>query len=246
MRRFFINNKAIKAERVIIDGEQAHHIRDVIRLKTGDRFLGLDGSGKTYTLRIRRIAAAIEAEIEKVTSKGSSMPRALLACALPKKEKMGDIIEKATELGASEIIPMVTERTVVKINDKNRASKQRRWKKIALEASKQCGRDIFPKIYEIMDFRDAVTLAGDSGYKKKILPCLCEGRKMLDDALAGKIKEIAIFIGPEGDFTDNEIDFAKSCGFETVSLGELVLKVDTACIFALSVVQGRALSAVRG
>ena len=244
MRRFFINDKAIRGKRVIIDGEEAHHIRDVIRLKPGDRFLGLDGSGKTYTLRIRKVASAIEAEIEKVSSKGSNMPRILLACALPKKEKMGYIIEKATELGVSEIVPMVTERTVVKINDKNRAGKQSRWEKIALEASKQCGRAILPRIYEIMNFRDAVKLTDDSGYKKKILPCLCEGRKGLNEALAGKIKDAAIFIGPEGDFSGKEIDFAKDSGFESVSLGELILKVDTACIFALSVIRGQAFSAI--
>lgn len=241
MRRFFINHKAISGNRAIINGQEAHHIRDVIRLKPGDRFLGFDGTGKTYALRIVKVAGAIEAEIEKVSSVVSNMvvsnmPRILLACALPRKEKMDYIIEKAAELGVSEIVPMVTERTVVKVNDRNKAGKQRRWERIALEASKQCGRNILPGIYEIMSFKDTVKLTEGSGYRKKIMPCLCSGRKMLSEALAGKIREIAVFVGPEGDFTAKEIDLAKDYGFELVSLGEHVLKVDTACIFAVSVI----------
>lgn len=240
MRRFFINNRAIRGNRVIIDGEEAHHIRDVIRLKAGDRLSGFDGTGKTYTLRIKRVTRTIEAEIENVSSRNLNMLRVLLACALPKKSKMDYIIEKVTELGVSDVIPMVTERTAVKIDDKSRTTRPKRWQKIALEASKQCGRDVLPRIYEIMEFKDAVRLTEDLGYKKKLLPCLCEGRKTLNEALTGNIKEIAVFIGPEGDFADSEITYAKDCGFESVSLGELVLKVDTACIFTISVIQGRA------
>lgn len=240
MRRFFIDNRAIKGNRVIIGGEEAHHIRDVIRLKPGDKFLGFDGSGQTYTLRIKKLTDTIEAEIEKVATENLSIPKVLLACALPKKSKMDYIIEKAAELGVSEIIPIVTERTVVKIEDKDKAARQRRWKKIALEASKQCGRDILPKIYGLMKFKEAIKLAEDLGYKKKLLPCLGQGRRGLNEVFSDNIKEIAVFIGPEGDFTRNEISYAKDYGFELVSLGRLVLKVDTACIFTVSVILARA------
>lgn len=239
MRRFFINNKDIKENQAIISGQEAHHIRDVIRLKPGDKFLGFDGTGKTYTLRIKKLTGAIEAEIEEVSSRELDMLRVLLASALPRKGKMDYIIEKATELGVSEIIPMITERTIAKIKDKSRTTKQKRWERITLEASKQCSRGILPKIYEVMQFRDAIRQVEDSGYKKRLLACFCEGRKGLNQALRGNMKEIAIFIGPEGDFTKKEIDFARDYGFELVSLGELVLKVDTACIFALSVIRGQ-------
>ena len=237
MRRFFIDRKKIKGDRVVIDGEEAHHIRDVIRLKAGDTFLGLDGAGKTYRLRIKKITKAVEAEIEEILSKELNMPRVLLACALPKGRKFEDIIEKAAELGVSEIIPMVTQRTIVKVGDIDKAIKQKRWEKIAIEAAKQCGRDVLPRVYEAVKFEEAVKLTESLGYKKKIIPCLGDDTKYISDALSGETKEAAVFIGPEGDFSWKEIDHAKACGLVPVSLGPLVLKVDTACIFALSVIQ---------
>lgn len=240
MRRFFIDKKDIKQNCVAIDGKEAHHIIDVIRLKAGDRFLGLDGTDKTYTLRIKRLTGKrVEAEIEKVSSRKLDIPRIMLACAIPKARKIEYIIEKATELGVSDIVPMVTERTIVKIYDKDRSAKSERWENIALCASKQCGRSKRPKIYEAMKFKDAVKLAQDLGYGKKIIACLSEGTKQLKDMQFNDIKESALFIGPEGDFTGKEINCAKAGGFELVSLGPLVLKVDTACIFAISTILAR-------
>jgi len=206
-------------------------------LKRGDRFIGFDGSGKTYTLRIKGITDAIEAEIEKASYKKITMPNIFLACALPKKSKIDYIIEKATELGVSEVVPMVTERTIVKIDKKNKNSKQKRWERIALEASKQCGRETLPKVYEAMNFKDAIKLASDLEYNTRILPCLSEGTKELKEVITNKTEKIAVFIGPEGDFTDKEIEYAESKGLDTVSLGPLVLRVDTACLFSISAIQ---------
>ena len=239
MRRFFIDKKCIIGNNVIIEGKEARHIKDVIRLKIGDRFLGFDGFGKNYTLRVTGLGNNVKAEIEKASSKRSDMPRILLACAIPKKSKMDDIIEKAAELGASDIIPLVTERTIVRIDEEGKTAKHKRWEKVALSASKQCGRDTLPRIYKPMSFKDAIKLAEEMGYKKKIIPYVSEGTKYLTEVISSGIKEVAIFIGPEGDFTKKEIDYAKEHGFETVSLGELVLRVETACIFTMSVVYAK-------
>lgn len=239
MRRFFIDRKSIRRDGVVIEGSQAHHIKDVMRLDAGNRFQALDGTGRTYTLRIKRIGKALEAKIEKVTTQVAKMPSILLACALPKKSRFDYIVEKATELGVSDIVAMVTDRTIVKIDNKNRAAKQKRWERITVEASKQCGRDTLPKIYEARSFKEAVKLAEDLGYKAKILPCLCEGTTDISEVLSKKAENIAIFIGPEGDFTRNEVEYASKHGFKPVSLGVLVLKVDTACIFTLSLYRGR-------
>jgi len=237
MRRFFIETLDTNEKIVVIKGKEAHHIKDVVRLKVGDRFLGFNGSGSTYTLRIKKITDKVEAIIEKISSGKENMPKILLACALPKKSKIDHIIEKATELGVCEIVPMTTERTVVKLDTKSSTTKKRRWEKIALEASKQCGRDTLPKIHDLMSFKKAVELVSDLGYKNKILPCLCEGTKELRDIDVDNTKEIAVFIGPEGDFSEKEIEDAKANGFDLVSLGPLVLKVDTACFFSISVLQ---------
>ncbi len=234
MRRFYINKNAVKTGKIIISGKEAHHIKDVIRLKPGDRFIGFDGEGKNYTLRITETGAGIRAEIEKVSLQQINMPKVLLACALPKKSKMDYIIEKATELGVTDIIPMVTEHTIMKIDKASYANKQKRWERITLEASKQCGRDTLPKIYGITNFKDALKLVEKLNYKDRIMPYVCEGAVYIKDILLQSLNSVAIFIGPEGDFSKKEVGLAKRYNFKTASLGELVLKVDTAVIFAIS------------
>jgi 16S rRNA (uracil1498-N3)-methyltransferase len=234
MRRFYIGKNTVKTGKIIISGKEAHHIKDVIRLKPGDRFIGFDGEGKSYTLRIAETGAGIRAEIEKVSSRQINMPKILLACALPKKSKIDYIIEKATELGVADIIPMITEHTIIKIGKTSRADKQKRWERIALEASKQCGRDTLPKIYGITNFKDALKLAEKLNYKDRIMPYVCEEAVYIKDILLQNLNSIAIFIGPEGDFSEKEVSLAKRYNFKTASLGELVLKVDTAAIFAIS------------
>jgi len=236
MRRFFIDKNCIKEKSVEIQGKEAHHIKDVIRLRPGDRFLGFDGTGKNYTLRVITTGDTVKADIEKISSGKVDMPKILLAVSMPKKSKIDEIIEKATELGVSEIIPMATERTIVKVDKKTGISKQKRWERIALEASKQCGRDELPKIYEPMNFKDVLELTTKLGYKTRVIPYVGEGTKNIRDALK-RAEESAVFIGPEGDFTDKEIELAEKQGLEPVSLGPLVLRVDTACIFSLSVIQ---------
>jgi len=236
MRRFYIDKNAIKADKVIISGKEARHIRDVIRLKHGDRFIGFDGTGKSYTLRIAETGVEIIAEIEKVSSQQINMPKILLACALPKKSKIDYIIEKATELGVADIIPMITEHTIIKIDKASYANKQKRWERIALEASKQCGRDTLPKIYGITNFKGAVKLVEKLNYSERIMPYVSEGAIYIKDILPQPVNSIAIFIGPEGDFSKEEVVIAKRYNFKTASLGELVLKVDTAALFAISAI----------
>lgn len=241
MKRFFINRQDIQDNKIVISGKEAHHIKDVTRLNINDRFLGIDGTGKLYTLRIANISDVIEAEIEKISEKIMNMPRILLACALPKKGQMDYIVEKATELGVSEIIPVITRRTIVKVDKKNNDNKLNRWKSIAVEASKQSGRDKVTDIHNIMDFKDAVLFIGKLGYHKRIIPCLSEGTKNLAELYIGYKRDIVVLIGPEGDFTREEIAFASNAGFIPVSLGPLVLKVETACLYCLSLIQGIAL-----
>jgi 16S rRNA (uracil1498-N3)-methyltransferase len=239
MRRFFIDEKSIENNMAVIKGQEAHHIRDVIRLKEGDRFIGLDGKGKVYTLRVLKTGQDITALIEKVSLFHPKIPRILLACAIPKKGKMDDIIEKSTELGVSDIIPIITERTIVKADYGSAVHKKSRWQKIAIEASKQSGRSTFANVHDIMHFKVALEIANNMGYDKKIIPCVAEGTKKINDMLSKRIESIAAFIGPEGDFTHKEVEIAESCGFQPVSLGPLVLKVDTACYFTLSVIAAK-------
>jgi 16S rRNA (uracil1498-N3)-methyltransferase len=236
MRRFFIDEKLINRNRVTVKGPEAHHIKDVVRLKAGDYFIGLDGKGKAYTLRILETGKDIVARVEKVSLCKSDFPRTLLACAVPKKNKMDDIVEKAVQLGVTDIIPMITQRTIVKADFKTKTKKRLKWQKIVLEASKQSGRTDFAMVHDIVDFKDALEMTDNMGYDQRIIPFIKEGLGTIKDVLPKTITSVAVFIGPEGDFTQKEIDAAKRCGFKAVSLGPLVLKVDTACIFALSAI----------
>jgi 16S rRNA (uracil1498-N3)-methyltransferase len=166
----------------------------------------------------------------------------MLACAISKKSGMDDIVKKATELGASGIIPMITERTIVKADQKTGSVKRGRWQRIAVEACKQSGRATLPKIYDIMSMPRALDLVKDLGCANKIIPFVGEGLACINDITLNKGASSAIFIGPEGDFTVEEIDLAKGAGFNPVSLGSLVLRVDTACYYTLSVISSRLLS----
>jgi 16S rRNA (uracil1498-N3)-methyltransferase len=240
MRRFFIDINSIDKNEARITGPQAHHIKDVIRLKPGDRFIGLDGLGKIYRLRVKDMHDGIKADIENIESDKNNLRRILLACAIPKGNKMDDIIHKATELGATDIAPMVTERTIVKINEKAKSSKQVRWQKIALEACKQSSRAVLPQVHDIMGFKQALQLTDNLGYKNRIIPFLGEDKTHIANFMSKKIKDTAVFIGPEGDFTSKEIRLAEKHNFQAVSLGTFILKVDTACCFALSILSAEA------
>ena len=237
MRRFFIDKSSIKDNIVTIKGKEAHHIKDVIRLKVGDSFMAIDGNGKTYTLKIDKLKEAVVAKIEKVISKKVDSPRILLASALAKKSKFDYIIEKATELGVTDIIPMITERTIVKVDSKSKIIKQNRWKNITIESAKQCGRNKLPVVHKITDLKGAIAIAKELGYDSKIIPYVSESVKQIKQVIEKSKKDVAIFIGPEGDFTDKEIALAEANNIIPVSLGELVLRVETACIYAVSVVK---------
>jgi len=236
MRRFFIDKNNITKNSIVITGKEAHHIKDVIRLKPGDNFIGLDGSGCQYICKVTkigkdRIEAAIEDRLESVIK----IPNVTLACAIPKLAKMDYIVQKATELRAQNLIPMQTARTELKLNEQKAKLKRERWIKIAKESSKQCGRAKILDVEEVKSFKEIID--GSGKYKIKLIPCLSSDTKPIKEVLSGlNLNSVIILIGPEGGFTPAEIDIAINADFIPVSLGPTVLRVDTAAIFTLSVV----------
>ena len=218
----------------ITDPNQLHHLLHVLRLKKED-VIGIFDGNKEYECRVCDISKTkIEARILKVKKvKASSALNIALACAIPKKVKLDYIIEKCTELGVNRIIPLITERTIVRIEGEKAAAKLRRWEKIAREASQQSGRVSFPVIDEVQKFDQAVLLTKD--YDLALIPNLKSGNINIREA-AGKFKgkSVIVFIGPEGDFSEKEIKLAEDSGCTSVSLGKLVLKVDTAAMAIVS------------
>lgn len=237
MSRFYVPTGSVSGGVITILGEEAHHIIDVMRLKVSDEIVAFDGTGKEYVgvitaVKARTVTVSIIRTIGAPVKSGVGIT---LIQAIPKKAKMDYIVEKATELGAAEIVPVFTARTIPEWDDDKREATVGRWRKIALGAAKQCGRSDIPEIGEIRDFAELVRKPGR--YDLALIAALCKGAVELREALAGfRGKRCAIAIGPEGDFTPDEVEAAKEAGFRPVSLGARVLKSDTAGLAALAII----------
>ena len=239
MYHFYVEPEAVTENTVRITGGDVNHIKNVLRMHPGEEIMILDGSGMEYRCEIDSISDEILAGVlEAKKTEAELSVRLLLFQGLPKKDKMELIIQKAVELGVSEIIPVLTKRTVVKLEDKKKEQKKlERWQAIAEAAAKQSGRGIIPKVREAVKFTDAVKQAGE--LDEALIPYeLAEG---MEDARArirglhGK-KSVGIFIGPEGGFEEEEIALAAKAGIHPITLGKRILRTETAGLCILSVI----------
>jgi len=239
MYHFYVEPEAVSADTARITGGDVNHIKNVLRMHPGEEIMILDGSGMEYRCEIETISDEVLARVlEAKKTEAELSVRLLLFQGLPKKDKMELIIQKAVELGVSEIIPVLTKRTVVKLEDKKKEQKKlERWQAIAEAAAKQSGRGIIPKVCEAVKFIEAVRQAEQ--LDEALIPYeLAEG---MDEArerirgLKGK-KNIGIFIGPEGGFEEEEIALATSAGIHPITLGKRILRTETAGLCILSVI----------
>jgi 16S rRNA (uracil1498-N3)-methyltransferase len=236
MSRFFVSKESVRGNTIEISGDEAHHILDVMRLRKLDKIVAFDGTGREYKGFIKDVKknSLLVEIVQTRTPAGIEKSRITLLQALPKKDKMDYIIEKSTELGAYSIIPLITERTIPKWNDSKRRSHEDRWKKIATQAAKQCGRTDVPMIGNIVNFSDS--LKGASCYDLALIALLSDDTVNFWEALSGfRGGRIAMAIGPEGDFTPQEARLAARAGFKAVSLGPRILKSDTAGLASLAI-----------
>lgn len=223
-----------------MEGEDLKHLRQVLRLKPGDTIHVFDGSGIEYEANIlslekyraiAEIKAAFQTETEPET-------RVTLFQGLPKGEKMELIIQKGVELGVHRIIPVITSRTVVKLNKTDSKKKAERWSRISREAAKQCRRAYVPEVTEPITFNEA--LIKSKPFSAALLLYENEGKKCLQERLKcyniNKIKDIALFVGPEGGFAHQEVEDCTNIGYDIVSLGKRILRVETATISVLSII----------
>lgn len=239
MHRFFCGLKDISADKITIsDQEQLHHIRDVLRIKKGEKVIICDQIGREYECLLdnasdKAIFKIIQARPGNAKKQKIQLT---LACAIPKKCKFDDIVDKLTQLGVDRIIPLFTERVIVKWNKQKKLIQQKRWEKIALNVAQQSQRAILPVIEPVRNIKEA--LVDTSGYDLKLIPVLIDERKMLKDVLAqSSPKNVLVFIGPEGDFTPDEVALAKESGFIPITLGDNVLRVDTAAVATASFIR---------
>ena len=237
MSRFYVPPDAVKDGKIYAGKEESHHIIDVMRLCKGDSVTVFDGTGREYNGTIV-LAESKRAVINILNIKDVNKKRSAgisLAQAIPKKDKMDLIIRKATELGIEEIIPVESARTVVRPRGGRMQHKIERWHKNVIEASKQCGRTELPKVSGILSFDAMLDLMPN--YNLAIMPCLSDRARPLNSALKkiGRPEKVLAIIGPEGDFTEDEIIEAEKKGAILVSLGNLVLQSDTAAIATISI-----------
>ena len=242
MPRFRIDPKAIQNGKVFLNPKESHHAVSVLRVKTGDAVDLIDGEGNSFK-GIVTIAhnSGLEVRVEtKLNTKISSKDapgsfRVTLAVSAIKTERMELLIQKACELGVHEIIPMRSERSIIKLSKERWQEKIKRWQKIASESCKQCGLAAIPKISESVDFKDVFT--GQRKFDGILIPTLSATTKPLYDTLKkSPAGGLLVLIGPEGDFTKKETELAVSHGALPVSLGPLVLRTETAAIYVLSVI----------
>jgi len=234
MNRFFISIDAIKDNEITISGSDVRHIRDVLRLKPGDKIIAVDGTSFEYLVDLKSVEKdkVIGEIVDKRKPLKEPSVSITLAQGIPKRDKMEIIIRMTTELGIKEIIPVMTERVVVRDNFEN---KMLRWRKIALESAKQSGRLEIPLIREVMEFKDI--LADIKQWDLALIPWELFKERKLSDVLKNKdAKKVIIFIGPEGGFSHNEVNLAKEYGVVPISLGNRILRVETAGVVAVSLI----------
>ena len=232
MRRFFTEPQNISGGIAQIF-EDSKHIEKVLRMSCGDEILIFDGSGTEYTARLVSIEKNVcKAEIlQESRSLSEPQTKVSLFQGLPKSGKMETIIQKAVELGVYEIIPVMMERCVTKINNKAAGEeKTKRWNKVSVEAVKQCGRGLIPIVHEPVTFEEAVEML-----KKTEIPLMPyemlghEGQKGLKEILDTNqdASTFGIMVGPEGGFSDNEAEYAIQNGIKAIGLGRRILRTET-------------------
>ncbi len=232
--RFFISSSQVREDRITVTGEDVRHIASVLRMKTGDELLLCDGQGTDYRVRIIDAGKKeIRTEVVGSTRRELAGPAITLGQGLPKSDKMDWIVQKATELGVSSIVPLVTERTIVKIRDEEK--RVSRWQKICREAAMQSNRPDIPRVEPILRFSDFLRTLNSELGTLLLLPWE-EGTTPIKNVLRAHsaVKDIIVLIGPEGGFAPSEAELARANGFHLVSLGPNILRTETAAISALA------------
>jgi 16S rRNA (uracil1498-N3)-methyltransferase len=264
MQRFFVEPSSIRNNSVELSREQAHQVRDVLRLKVGDDIIVLDNAGWEYSVRLSAIERnkAIGDVIEKRPATGEPGVHITLYQSMPAREKFELVLQKCTEIGVFEFVPVITQRSIVRgSSGTNRIA---RWRRIITEAAEQCERGRIPELREPVIFERAIKENQISNIKYQNCGSSClqtqdakldcrliastsaarhlpaeSGAKNLREALTAGGKaptSIALFIGPEGGFTDEEVQVACENGIVPVSLGKRILRTETAGVVASALV----------
>ncbi len=243
--RFYIQPANWNLDHLALDADEAHHCTDVLRMKAGDRATVFDGRGHEATVEIT--PSAKDRITLKVLQHAKTAPlgsHIALGQAMPKGKNMDLIIEKATELGAAEIVPLLSDRTVVRLGADEAKEKREKWQRVAIEACKQCGQNWLPDV--TLPVAPKAFFDSRPKFDLLLIASLQPGAKHLKEVLheiAGegalarmkRPRRVLVLVGPEGDFTPAEISLAIGAGCRPITLGPIILRTETAAIYCMSV-----------
>lgn len=238
MHHFFVEPEQIQDKRITITGSDVNHIKNVLRMKIGEELSVSNGvDGREYRCEILSFAEdSVLCGLRFIKEDGLELPaQVYLFQGLPKADKMELIIQKAVELGVYQIIPVETKRSIVKLDVKKVKSRLARWQSIAEAAAKQSRRRIVPQVMPVMGFEKAAAMAAEMDVKMipyELAEDMAKTRTCIERVAEGD--RVAVFIGPEGGFSEEEIAYALSCGIEPVTLGKRILRTETAGFTMLS------------
>ena len=240
MHRFFLPPENCRGNSLRLDGREAHHALHVLRLKRGERVTVLDGAGGEFFCDVENGAKDFVtlAVREKKVSAENLCPISLFV-AVPKWKIIEGIIQKAVELGAARIVPLLTERVITQLDDGGAEAKREKWQQVAIEAIKQCGAVWLPQVAAPVALKDF--LAAKKFSELTLLGSLQTARQHPREIFSefraqhGRLPEsVGVWIGPEGDFTLAELQAITAAGAQPITLGDLTLRVETAAIYCLS------------
>jgi 16S rRNA (uracil1498-N3)-methyltransferase len=264
MHRFYVTPEHWDSRALTLTGSEAHHARNVLRMQAGDKLVLFNGKGRELTAEIAtfaddqiRLRKLHEAETAPLRC------RIVLGQAIPKGKNMDLIVQKAVEIGAAEIVPIISDRTIVHLDSESGLQKQAKWQQIAIEAAKQCGQNWLPHVHtprKLGEFFSAVEAGVSPAEGSRSQPArlpLQEFATPFDLRLIGSLqpdaqhlkkvletyssehgdrpRSVLMLVGPEGDFTPAELALARRYGCQPITLGPIILRVETAAIYCLSV-----------
>src|SRR6202045_200557 len=241
MHRFYISPENWNPDALSLTGAEAHHARDVLRMKRGDRAVLFNGRGREITAEIVDLTGdEVRLRLVQETETPPLRCRITLGQAIPKGKNMDLIVQKAVEIGAAEIAPLISERTIVDLGPKEAEQKQTKWQQIEIEAAKQCGQNWLPQVHAPRKLKDFFSHAGtfDLRLIGSLQPDAIHLKKILadySDQHRDRPKNVLMLVGPEGDFTPAELALAKTNSCLPITLGPIILRVETAAIYCLSV-----------
>src|SRR5437762_7057921 len=243
MHRFYISPGNWNQGTIALTGSEAQHARDVVRVRLGEKLVLFNGRGSEMTAEVVDVSGN-EVGLRKL-HEAETPPlrcRIVLGQAIPKGKNMDLIVQKAVEIGAAEIAPIISDRTIVQVDSETAAEKQSKWRQIAIEAAKQSGQNWLPRVHTPRKLAELFSMASEESFDLRLVGSLQPDAQHLKKILANYSREhehrprsVLMLIGPEGDFTPAELSLARRHGCQPITLGPIILRVETAAIYCLSI-----------